>query len=514
MVSANLLDNLEFIFSDDRTNLESNKMPDTKTPIPVIVGISQVNQDEDDFTKCREPLELMIEAVKAAAIDSEAPDILEKLDQVCVNQGTWNYSDPARAVASAVGAYRAKSARTFWGGNFVQFALNRMALAISQGELESVAFTGAEWGRTLARMRRKGHAPALADAPGEPDSLYGKHDFIAHLLEREIGCVQPVQTYPMFENALRYARGESPDEHLVRISELWARFAQVAANNPHAAIRASPSAEAIRTPSAGNRPVSFPYLKLLNSNNNVDQAAALILCSTEFAAKLGIPEEKWVYPLAGTDANDILFMSNRLDYTASPAIRIAGGKCLELAGFDTASLDFVDLYSCFPVAVQIAAKELGLDEEQDLTVTGGLTFAGGPLNNYVMHSVARTVELLRQSPEKKALVTANGGTLGKHAFTAYSGEPPEQPFRHASMQAAVDALPKREVLEEWNGRLAVETYTVMYGADGPEIGYATCLTPDGRRVWATTREAEHLDAMLDGEFCGTEIGIRGREMVM
>ncbi len=487
-------------------------MPNTK--IPIIVGVSELSQHEDDFAKCQEPLELMIRAVKTAAIDTGTPRILEKLDQVCVSQGAWNYSDPARAVASAVGAHRAKSARTFWGGNFVQLALNRMALAISQGKLESVAFTGAEWGRTLARMRRQGHTPTLADAPGEPDSLYGKREFMAHLIERDLGCVLPVQTYPMFENALRHARGESPEDHMLRISELWARFAQVAADNPNAAIRDAPSAETIRTASKTNRPVSFPYLKLLNSNNNVDQAAALIVCSTEFASRLGIPEHKWVYPLAGADANDILFMSNRLDYTASPAIRIAGGKCLELAGLDAASLDLIDLYSCFPVAVQIAAKELGLDEEQDLTVTGGLTFAGGPLNNYVMHSVARTVELLRQSPKKKAFVTANGGTLGKHAFTAYSGERPEQPFRHASMQAAVDALPKREVLEEWKGRLAVETYTVMYGADGPETGYATCLTPDGRRVWATTSEPRHLDAMLDGEFCGTEIGIRGREMVM
>ncbi len=487
-------------------------MPDTKTPI--IVGVSQLSQHEDDFAKCQEPLELMIQAVKMAAIDANTPGILEKLDQVCVNQGTWNYSDPARAVASAIGAHRAKSAHTFWGGNFVQLALNRMALAISQGKLESVAFTGAEWGRTLARMRRKGHTPTLMDAPGEPDSFYGKREFMAHLIERDLGCVLPVQTYPMFENALRHARGESPEDHMVRISELWARFAQVAADNPNAAIRDAPSAETIRTASTTNRPVSFPYLKLLNSNNNVDQAAALILCSTEFASTLGIPEHKWVYPLAGADANDTLFVSNRLDLVSSPAIRIAGGKCLELAGLDAASLDLVDLYSCFPVAVQIAAKELGLDEARALTVTGGLTFAGGPLNNYVMHSVARTVELLRQSPEKKALVTANGGTLAKHAFTAYSGAPPEQSFRHASMQDALDALPTHEVLEHWDGRLDVETYTVMYGADGPETGYATCLTPDGKRVWAKTSNSEYLQAMLDGEFCGTEIRIRGREMVM
>jgi acetyl-CoA C-acetyltransferase len=37
----------------------------------------------------------------------------------------------------------------------------------------------------------------------------------------------------------------------------------------------------------------------------------------------------------------------------------------------------VDLYSCFPSAVQIAAAEIGCPTQRDLTVTGGLTFAGG-----------------------------------------------------------------------------------------------------------------------------------------
>lgn len=481
---------------------------------PVIVGVSQLNQNEDDLAQCQEPLKLMIRAVQAAAEDAEAPNLIDKLDQVCVNRGIWSYDDPARAVASAIGATRAKSAGTHWGGNFVQFAVNQMALAISQGQLEAVAFTGAEWGRTIARIARQGREPNLSQAPGEPDTHYGKREFMASLLEREIGCIMPIQTYPMFENALRYARGESIDEHLVRISELWARFAEVAAANPNAAIRDAPSAEAIRTPSAFNRPVSFPYLKLLNSNNNVDQAAALILCSTDFARRLGIPEHQWVYLVAGSDANDILFMSERYDYCSSPAIRLAGNKCLELAGLEAEKLDLVDVYSCFPVAVQIAAKELGLDETRDLTVTGGLTFSGGPLNNYVMHSVARTVELLRESREKNALVTANGGTLAKHAFTAYAGTAPEKPFRHVSMQGEVDALPRREVLDSWDGKLNVETYTVMYGANGPETGFATCLTPAGERVWCKTSDPHNVNAMLDGEFCGEAVRIRGRELLL
>ena len=477
---------------------------------PVLVGVSQLKQDEEDLSKCREPLALMIETVRSAARDAGAPNLLSKLDQVCVNQGAWSYADPARALASAVGAHRAKSARTYWGGNFVQLALNQMALAISRGALGAVAFTGAECGRTISRLGRQGKALANSEAAGEPDIFYGKHNYMAHLVERAIACTQPIQTYALLENALRHARGESIDAHLNRISNLWARFAKVAETNPNAWIRKPPSAEEIRTPSAKNRAISFPYPKLMNANVNVDQAAALILCSTEFARREGIPEDKWIYPLAGTDVNDLLFLSNRINLHSSPAIRLAGNKCLELAGLEADDLDLVDLYSCFPVAVQIAAEELGLGEDRDLTVTGGLTFHGGPLNNYVMHSVAQTVQQLRAAPEHKALVTANGGTLAKHSFGTYSGEPPATGFQHASLQAQMDTLPKREVLEEWHGRLAVETYTVMFGAEGPERGYATCLTPDGERVWGTTTDSDDLEAMLKGEFCGQEVQIDGQ----
>ena len=121
----------------------------------------------------------------------------------------------------------------------------------------------------------------------------------------------------------------------------------------------------------------------------------------------------------------------------------------------------IDVYSCFPVAVQIACRELGFDMNRPLTVTGGLTFAGGPLNNYVMHSIARMAQLLRDNPGKRGMITANGGYITKHAFGIYSSEPPAQPFQHADLQDQVDAELKRDVVIEHQGRGTVEGYSVM-----------------------------------------------------
>jgi acetyl-CoA C-acetyltransferase len=309
------------------------------------------------------------------------------------------------------------------------------------------------------------------------------------------------------EVALRHAAGLSVDAHLERISNIWAGFSSVAASNPNAWIREAKSAEEIRTISNINRPVSFPYPKLMNSNNGVDQAAALILVSEEKAKALGIPREKWIYPWAGTDAQDHYYFSHRDNFHSSPAIRFAGGKCLALCGMSADDLDLVDVYSCFPSAVQIACQELGIDTNRQLTVTGGLTFAGGPLNNYVMHSIARMAQLLRDNPGKRGMITANGGYITKHAFGIYSSEAPAQPFQHADLQEQVDATPKREVVIGHQGKGVVESYSVMYGPQGVTKGFVATRLDDGRRAWGISEDAGLLQSMTEEEYCGREVSL-------
>jgi acetyl-CoA C-acetyltransferase len=475
----------------------------TTSAVPVLVGVSQLEQRiHGGPLTGKEPLALMVDAVHGAAADAGNVDVLRAVTSVRVIRGIWPYKNPAAVVANAIDRAAAETVLTPYGGNFVQTVVNQSALDIQAGRHDVIVLTGAECGYSQARARKSGVTLPWQAAPGTPTRFIGEDKDMRHPAEKKAGLGAPIQIYPMFENALRHARGESIEQHLRRISELWARFSAIAADNPHAWIRRAHSAEEIRTVSPENRPVSFPYPKLMNSNNNVDQAAALILCSTEAARRLRIPEHRWIYPWAGTDAHDHYYVSNRDNLYSSPAIRIAGKRCLELAGLDTAALDHIDVYSCFPVAVEVAAAELGLDEARPLTVTGGLTFAGGPLNNYVMHSIARMVELLREQPQARGLVTANGGYLTKHAFGVYSATAPSRPFRHADVQALVDATPRRDVAETYDGTVSIESYTVMYGAEGPQVGLVAALTPDGRRAWGRTDDATALLAMTREEFCG------------
>ena len=473
------------------------------TRTPVLVGVAQVLQRGEDLDAAREPLELMVDAVRAAAEDARCPALLARAGAVRVVRGMWRYADPGRVVAERVGCPNAKTALTQYGGNYVQTAVSQTFLDIQRGALDVAIVTGAECGRTWARLSKQGKPTGWSEAPGTPDETIGDDLVLSHAAEVARGIRMPIQMYPIFDVALRAARGESVDAHLRRISELWAGFSAVAAGNPNAWIRERKSAEEIRTPGPENRPVSFPYPMLMNSNSRVDMGAALILTHEELARSLGVPREKWIYPHAATDARDHTFVSERDELHRSPAIRIAGARALELAGVEAKDLAHRDLYSCFPSAVQVSAAELGLDERRPLTVTGGLTFGGGPMNNYVMHGIARMAEVLRGDAGSLGLVTGNGGYLTKHAFCVYSTEPPAQPYRHEDLQPRVDALPRRGVAADHAGPVAIEAYSVMYGDDGsPNVAHAAVRLPDGRRAWGNVTDRETAAAMTREEFCG------------
>ena len=477
---------------------------------PVLVGISHLEQRFTDFESAKEPVQLMIEAVNAAAEDAGSKALLDA-GSVRVIRGIWPYQDPARAIAQAIGSPNAETVLSPYGGNFVQTVLNQSALDIQAGQHDIIILTGAECGNTQAKAAKAGQDLGWAELPGTPDRLIGADKDMRHEAEIAIRLGRPIQIYPIMETALRHASGLGVDAHMEHISKLWAGFSDVAASNPNAWIREAKSAEEIRTISDSNRPVSFPYPKLMNSNNNVDQAAALILVSEEKAKALGIAKDKWIYPWAGTDAQDHYYFSNRDNFHSSPAIRLAGGKCLELTGSTPDNIDMIDVYSCFPVAVQIACRELGFDMNRPLTVTGGLTFAGGPLNNYVMHSIARMAQLLRDNPGKRGMITANGGYITKHAFGIYSTEAPERPFQHADLQDQVDATLKRDVVIEHQGAGNVEGYSVMYGPQGVSKAFVAARLDDGRRAWGTSEDRDLLQSMTKEEFCGRQVSLANHE---
>ncbi|MEH3142329.1 MAG: acetyl-CoA acetyltransferase [Mycobacterium kyogaense] len=475
---------------------------------PVLVGYGQVNQHTENADV--EPVDLMV----AAAHEAADPRVLAAVDAVrVVNLLSWRYRDAGLAVAQRIGAEKAATRYTGIGGNVPQTLVNLACLDIQQGRADVVLIAGAETWRTKTKMRAAG---AKADwtkqddtvplAPGSDEvmPMAGPGDLKIHL-------DRPAYVYPMFEQAVRIAAGESPQAHRERIGALWAQFSAVAAQNPHAWNRQTYSAEEIYEPSPQNRMISWPYTKLMNSNNMVDQGAVLIVASAEKAQYLQIPRERWVFPYAGADAHDTYAIGERAEFHSSPAIRIAGKRALDLAGAGVDDMDLVDVYSCFPSAVQVAAAELGLpvgDPSRPLTVTGGLTFAGGPWNNYVTHSIATMAEQLAANPGTRGLITANGGYLTKHSFGVYGTEQPQHEFRWENVQDEVDREPTRTELVDWTGVGTVETWTTPFDRDGePEKAFLAVRTPSDDRVLAVITDADAATTTVTDDIAGAAVRV-------
>jgi acetyl-CoA C-acetyltransferase len=433
---------------------------------------------------------------------------------------SWRYANPGLLVAERLGIEPRELALTVIGGNNPQTVVSRTALQIAAGELDVVLVAGAECTATRVAARRDPGRPVLPwttqpdDTPA-PVVLGEGRDPVTEV-ELARGLDRPNRVFPLFENALRAAAGESVDEHQRVVSELWARLSAVAAGNPAAWSRRARTPEEIRAVSPSNQMVAFPYPKLMNANDRVDQGAALIVCSVEAARRAGVPRDRWVFPLSGADAHDHWFLSQRLDLRSSPAIRLAGRAALELAGAAIDDVAHLDLYSCFPCAVQIAAAELGVavdDPARPVSVTGGLTFAGGPGNNYVTHSIATMARRLRATPGSLGLVTGLGWYATKHAVGVWSTDPPQHGFRHARPQEAVDATARRTSAPDFEGDATVETYTVVHDRDGaPEHAVLALLTGDGRRTWGTVSDPDAMSSLEEREGCGrrARLGPDGR----
>ncbi len=496
--------------------------PDSRAP--VVVGLGQSLRRPGaaaDLAALPEPVAMMVDVLRSAGEDTGTGDrLLRAADSIrVVATLSWHYPNAASLVAAALGADPRQTARSVPGGNGPQLLVNDAAEAIAAGQMDVVLVAGAEAVQTRLLARQAGPGGSRVSlswtqqpADVAPPRVIGHDRPGVSEAEAARSLSLPIQVYPVFENALRAAAGEGLDEHQARISRVWSRFSAVAARNPYAWSPTERSADEICTPTADNRMVGFPYPKLMNANIQTDQAAALVLCSVEAARAAGVAPDRWVFVSSGSEAEDHWFVSDRADLHSSPAIRLAGRRALDLAGVGVDDIAHVDLYSCFPSAVQIGAAELGLgldEADRPLTVTGGLTFAGGPGNNYSAHAIATMVDRLRADPGSRGLVSALGWFATKHALGVYSTTPPAGGYRRGSPQAEVDALPARQLAPDQEGPVTVESYTVMHERDGtPDLGIVACLLPDGRRAWGNVSEPTVLKAMTVEEQIGRPAVLR------
>jgi acetyl-CoA C-acetyltransferase len=454
----------------------------------------------------------MTEAGLAAASDAGAPALLRSVQRISVPQGSWSLADPAGAIATRLGA---GNARTYLCqiGVSQQEVIDDALEAIATGLADVVLVVG---GEARAFARAGGAEPD--DPGGTPDvTLTRPPDFMAPI-EAAAGTLWPVvQQYALIENALAAHEGQAPDAHTADIARLWARFNAVAQHNDLAAFPTARSAEDIARPGTRNRPLSYPYNLWHSSQWTVDQAAALLFCSAEKARQAGVPPDRWIFPHVALHASHAITLTARRDLHAWPAMAVLGRTAGAALGQPVAELPIAEVYSCFPAAVRVQQRALGLHIEGTPTITGGMAFAGGPFNNYVLQSMAPVIHALRQRPDELGLITTVSGMLSKPGLAIWSATPPPDPRRPLTADladeadAATPTLPVA-TLDAAPGPATVASFTVTYDPDDPLRPVRTVVVADrgdGSRTAAACEDETLARHALGTSLIGETVHVAG-----
>ena len=495
-------------------------MIDPRTP--VLVGAAQHTQRASD-RPVLSPMGMVSRAAKSVLEECEIAGLSDQVELIAMLRFTVDstdfltlpygrYPNPPASLARALGARPAEQYYVETGGNTPQKTVNYLGGRIASGEIDIGLIAGGEALSSLKRLMISGKPPNADNGwtdeqPGDPVMLGDDRPGVDEL-EAAHGLFPPINTYPLIESTIRAERGTSLSNHMEDMGRLFASFSQIAARNPRAWFPQERTAQEIATPTAKNRLVGAPYTKFMNANIEVDMSAALVMMSVGKAEELGVPREKWVFLHGAAEVNEIWNVSRRPALDRSPAIKAMTEAVLDMAGKRIADIDFLDLYSCFPSAVEIACREMGIaqNDPRGLTITGGLPFFGGPGNCYSLHAIAEMMARVRARPGTYGLVTANGWYLTKHAAGIYSTVPIEGSWQmpnQAALQRQADGTGPLEREDQPEGRGVIEAYTITHNQKGPETGIVIGRLGNGKRFLANLPgKPALLRTLLEGEQVG------------
>lgn len=480
---------------------------------PVIVGAGEVTERPADPFQAHEPAELMAEALRCAAMDAGAQDLLAALDSLdIVNSVSWPYGDLPGALAERLGFRPRRLVYGSVGGESPVRHMHEAANRIARGESAVAAVVGAEATHAVAQAQKQGITLPWT-APDPHWRRVSGRDFL-HPLSVRLGVADPVAVYPFYENSVEAFLGQTPAEGQAESAALWSQFSGVAARNPAAWLKREYSKEEIGTPGPNNRPIAYPYTKLQVANPMVNQGGAILLCSLARARAAGVQEERMVHLWAGAAAVEPRDYLHRDHYHESHAQNAVLDACGRIAEAEGVGFKVCELYSCFPCVPKMAARRLGLPPGIAPTTTGGLTFFGAPLNNYMTHAAAAMVRALREKPDGAALLYGQGEFVTKHHAVVLASGPPRT-FRlpqDYSVQAVADSRrgPVPAFTEGADGEATIETFTVLHDRHGaPHHGVVVLRTADGHRTLGRVPGNDAGTIALLKRTDSTPIGTRG-----
>ena len=478
-------------------------MSSTEETTPVVVAAGQHTARDGGV----DVLDLAERAASEAL--AQAPRLADKVQRLSfVDALSSSGKAPASALGRRLGLRAEVHETSTVGGNTPQWLVARAAADIAAGRLQVTLIAGAE---AIASRRQGIPPPADADEAPEPDREVGDPRPGTSPEEAAIGLHLPAHVYPMLESVRAHASGHTHGVHRKTLGRLLAPFTEVAAANPHAWFRQARTPDEIAEPGDDNRLTAEPYTLRMNAVINVDQGAALLVTSLAAARAAGVADRA-VFVWSGAEATDAWFVPSRPRLDESPGIAAATGAALQAAGIDTGQLDHLELYSCFPIAVEMAADALGLatDDPRGLTVTGGLPYFGGPGNNYATHGIATLTDVLRERGGT-GLATGLGWFATKHAAGVYAATPPPRGFRMGDTSAAQEridasALP---IAHAHDGEARIAAATVVYDRDGTPVSAPAYLDLLGGRRLPAAAHPDQLPEFAGAHLVGARVQVAG-----
>lgn len=409
-------------------------MSDFDRHAPVIIGVGEASRKTvpGDWPS---PRDLAGAAIRAALEDSgRAIAVTAGIDTIAairtfedsgLSLGTGSPDNAPEAFGAAGGIRADQLIYADVGGQSPQAMVNELAGNIRRGSSDIAVLVAAEATGTAKRARKAG---VTLDWALPSDTAFDNRLSTFPILSRtEIrhGIISMPLAYSLIENARRMDKGMDAATYATEMATLWSAFSAKAEQRTHAQFPGFRSPASLMGDDNANYPLTDIYRRWHVAQDAVDLGAAVILTSAGKAAELGVPQDKWVW-LAGAAEAAEPPLSERAVIHRSAALDFAIPAALEQAGLTPQQLGPVDIYSCFPCAVFAAIDSMDDSARAvgDYTLTGGLTFFGGPGNGYSMYNIAAMVDALRRDGSRAAMVTANGGVMSKQAVGIYTATQP------------------------------------------------------------------------------------------
>jgi acetyl-CoA C-acetyltransferase len=484
---------------------------------PILVGAGTAMQRFEDPSDGVDVIELMTSAARQALSDAGGRSVADRIGLVLAMKGMWRYADPAGLVASRLAL--ADPHTVVVAPGVLQTSVFARALDdLQAGRCDAALVLGGEAKYRELRATITGTSPPSTVEPegAQPNESWTPASGIIGKREIALRLRQATHHYAMIENARRALDGQSLDDHARVVARLWAEFNVIGRDNPQAWNRQPMTADEIRVATDKNRPLAFPYNKWHNSQWNVDQAGALLFTTVGVAESCGVPRDRWLFPHVIADSQHCVPVSERADIARSPGFRLAGRAAFAHAGKTPDDVTHIELYSCFPIAVRTQMLELGLAPGRQVTESGGMTWAGGPLNNWVVQALAKMADVLRADAGSRGLVTAISGMITKQGVSLWSTEPPSTPYRSIDVTDDVRAAtPVRALVDAPDASATVATYTVLHDEpSAPPRGIVVGDLDDATRVLVETTDPVLVQSMMSDEWCGRRICVgRGEKLV-